>query len=155
MLSGTVDIALTNEDRDRLVQLLNRLDRPGMEGFVWLLGEGVRQFRADQDAWQQLVAAGRIEDDPAARELQRREAQAHLALMRVRAADLEARMDTLRATVADLSPRYQKLKSRLFALQRQRQELIAAPALEATVPTPTAAGSLAARAWHWLVGRRG
>ncbi len=155
MLSGTVDIALTNEDRDRLVQLLNRLDRPGMEGLAWLLGEGVSHFTTDHGVWQHLAATKRTDDDPAARELQTREAQAHLVLMRVRATEMEARMETLRATVADLSPQYQKLTRRLFALQRERRELTAAPDLTPVAPAPDSGGSWRARVWNWLVGRRG
>ncbi len=155
MSTVRAEIELTTEDWDQLAALLDHLARSGIEGVGWLLGEGVRRFIADHDAWEHLVAAGRTEDDPAARELQRREAEAHLVLMRVRAADLEARMDTLRATVADLNPQYQKLKSRLFTLQHERRELTAAPDLEAMASGSDAGGSLGTRVWRWLVGRRG
>ncbi len=145
----------TREDHDHLAAALQAMGRPGAAGLVWLLEEGVRHFSVDQDAWQQFATTGR-NDDAAARELQRREAQAHLLLMRVRVANLESRMDALRATVAELSPTYQALRSRLFTLQKERQALVARLA-SAELPEQhhrVAVAPLPIRLWNWLMGRR-
>jgi len=152
----TVEVVLSRDDYDRLEAALRALGRPAPAGFAWLIAEGARHYQADQRAWHQHVAGG-ADQDPAARELQRREAQGHLILMRVRAAELEARMNALRSTVADLSPRYLRLRDRLFALQRERQAIATRQArgeslIGNSAPRPGSPGS---RLWGWLVGRRG
>ncbi|MDQ7819045.1 MAG: hypothetical protein QN173_05935 [Armatimonadota bacterium] len=126
----TVRIVLTDEDYRRLATFLRARGRSEADGFVWLVREGVRHYGADQEAWDASA------DGPRARELQWREARAHLLLMRTRAAELEARVAELREAVATLSPRYQKLRAALFALQRERQALTASSAVHPPAPAP-------------------
>ncbi len=143
----TADVVLTDEDYRRLSAALRVRGRPTPQGFAWLIGEGLLHYRRDQEAW------ATASDGPDARELQRREARAHLLLMRTRAAELDARVAALRETVADLGPRYRQLRAVLFALQRERRALRTA-ASSAPSDLPPRRPGLVARLREVLRGAR-
>jgi hypothetical protein len=142
----TVEIALTDEDYRRLAALLQARGWREPEGFGWLVAEGLSHYVRDQQIWTASP------EGPMAWELQRREARAHLLLMRTRAAEAEARMAALRATVATLSPRYRQLRTALVALQRERQVLRAVPSAAPDL-RPRRAG-WGVRLWNLLLRRR-